>query len=147
MAFDFGGLGGAVSDIFGAVGDLSEAGAYKKAAAYATQNAAIAKTSTGIQENQAARQAFQVLGATQAAAGANNLALSGSALDVMKSNAQQTTLQKQLIENQGEIEQAGWLEKASADQGMAGAAKAAAGGGFLGGILKVAGVVAPFLGL
>lgn len=143
---DFSDLSGAASDLFGGIGDLSEASAYQKAAQYATENAAITQRSTAIQEMQATRQIYQVNSATIADTAASGLDVgSGSGQYLMRSNAQQGSLTKQLIENQGLINEQGYLAEASADQGMAASAKAAASGGFLSGLINgIAGVASLF---
>lgn len=133
-------LGSAVGDIFTGVGDLAQAAAYQQAASLAKKNAALVKLSTGIQEDEARRQAYKVAGQNVAAAGANNEALTGSAMDTLRSNAQQTTLQKTLIAEQGLINQQGWLEKAAADEGMAAASAASGAGSILGGVLGIFGL-------
>lgn len=137
MPLDFSGLGGAVDSIFSGVGSFIQAGSYDDAADLADKNAAIARLSTDIQLNQENRQAYKVIGATEAAVGAGGGALSGSALDVLKSNQQQLSLNKQLTEAQGEIDINSWKEKAGADRGAAEAAKASGGGDILGGILSI----------
>jgi hypothetical protein len=140
--FDYSGLGNAVQSIFGGVGGLLNAGGYDAAAGLARKNAAIEKLSTGIQLEQKARQGYQIIGATEAAAGANGLSLSGSAMDVLRSNRQQTSLETSLTAMQGEIDVNSWLEKAAADEGAAQAAQAGGIGGILGGVVQVAGLFA-----
>lgn len=131
---DFSGLGSAVSDIFSGVGGLMQAGAYDEAAEMAEKNAALSRLSTRIQVVQSRRKAYQILGATEAAAGANNISLSGSAMDVLRSNRQQTALETHLTELQGEIDTHSWEEKAAADRGAAQAAEAGGIGDIIGGI-------------
>lgn len=137
MATDFSGLGQGVSDIFGGLGDLSEASGYSEAASLAQKNASLVALSSNIQEEQETRQSYQTEGALQADVGANGLALGGSDMDVLKSNAQQLSLNKNLNAEQALIDSLGWEEKAQADTGMASAAQASAGGGFLSGILSI----------
>lgn len=133
----FGDLGGAVSDIFGAIGDKAEAGAYSEASTLAGQNAQIAAASGRIQQVQSDRQIYQSIGGSKADVAGAGLAASGSALDVIRSSTQQGALQKALIANQTSINVNGYQEEASAYQGMASAASAASTGGFLGGLLKI----------
>jgi hypothetical protein len=111
MAIDFSGLGGAASSIFSGVGSFMQAGAYEQAAALADKAADIEKLSTGIKLEQATRQGYQVLGATEAAAGANGLSLTGSAMDVLRSNRQQVSLEKNLTEMQGTIDEFGYRRR------------------------------------
>lgn len=138
-------LGGGISSLFGAAGDISEAKAYTQAATYAKQNEAITAASTRLQEAQASRKIFQTLGAQSAQVASAGFAASGSSLDLARSSIQQGSVQKQLIADQGLINENGFAEEASHYEGMASAAKKAAGGGILGGILKIAGAVAPFI--
>lgn len=133
---NFGDLGGAVSSIFGGIGDLSEASAYGKAANYAGQNAEIEQQSTAIQAMQAQRKITQTTGQEQAQVAGAGFANSGSSADLLRSSAEQGALTKNLIQEQGAITQNGYLEAQAQYQGMQGAAQAAAGGGILGGILK-----------
>lgn len=144
---NFGDLGGAVSSIFGGMGDLAEASSYKKAAQLATQNAAIAQESTRIQEAQANRNIFQTIGKQQAQVAGAGLAASGSAIDLLRSSQQQGELTRQLIGTQGLIQQQGFLQEANSYSGMASAAKAAGAGGILGGIMKGVGAVASVFAL
>lgn len=134
------GIGGAVSDIFGGIGDFAEAGAYGEASKLATENAGIVALSTGIKQEANTRQGYQVIGATEAAAGANDMAISGSSLDVLKSNAQQLSLEKTLTAEQGQIDINAWKEKAAADEGMAQAAQMGGIGSILGGALSLFGL-------
>lgn len=135
MATDFSGLGGAVSSIFSGVGGLMQAGAYGEAADLADKNAAIEKLSTDIKLTQKTRQGYQIIGATEAATGANNLSLSGSAMDVLRSNRQQIVLEKALTSEQGLIDINAWKEKAAADRGMAQAAEIGGIGDIIGGAI------------
>ncbi len=148
------GAGAGVSDIFSGIGDFAaasgyreEAKAYATAAKLSTENAGLVKLSTGIQETEATRMGLKVQGAVQAGAGANGESLSGSAMDVLRSNAQQISLQKNLVALQGEIDIKGWEEKAAADTGqskLASAESTAAqikgAGSILGGVLSIFGL-------
>lgn len=138
--FDYSGLGSAISGISGGVGGLLSAGAYDQAGDLADKNAGIAKLSTGIQLEQATRKGYQILGATEAAAGANNLSLSGSAMDILRSNREQTFLDHSLTALQGEIDVNSWKEKAASDHGAAQAAQAGGIGSILGGVVSIAGL-------
>jgi hypothetical protein len=142
MSFNFGDAGGAVSDIFGAMGDMSEASAYGQAAKYATQNAQLEQTSTQIQEFQANRAITQSIGATQAATAGAGFTQGGSSGDILRSSAAQGGLTKNLISIQGQVNENGYLEQASQFKGMQSAAQAAAGGGLFGGLLKGIGAIA-----
>lgn len=145
IAGGLGGLGGAVSSIFGGIGDFSEADAYKKAAEYSTLNAQLETESTDIQMTQARRQIFQAQGATRAAAGGAGLSLSGSIGDIIRSNQQQGNLQLQLVHTQGLINENAYLEQAAANKGMAAAAEAGGVGDIIGGVLKGAAAALAFV--
>lgn len=140
MAFDVGsavgGLGSAVSSIFGGIGDFEEASAYDKAAEYSAQNAQLEKESTAIQMLATKRQIFQAQGATAAYAAGAGLAKSGSVGDLLREGAQQGSLQMQLVHTQGLINENAYLEQEAANKGMASAARAGGVGDILGGILK-----------
>lgn len=140
----FGDIGGAVSDIFGAIGSFKSAQAYTTASNIELQNAAIAKESTQIQETQTNRQIFQTIGAQSAAVGAAGFANSGSSQDLLRSSLSQGALQRQVIQTQGNINVNSYEAQATAYQGQAAASKSAGIGGLLGGILKGAAAVAPF---
>lgn len=144
-SIDFGGLGGAVSGLFGAFGDFAEGRAYKTASQLAAQNAQIAMESMRIQETQASRQIYKTLGSQAAAVGGANLASSGSALDILRSSAQQGSLTKQLIQQQGLITAHGFEAESAQYQAMSQAAKGSGVGGIFGSILKGVGAVLPFL--
>lgn len=141
----FSGLSAGVNDIFGAIGDLKEADAYGSAAKIANQNAALAQESGNVQQLQMQRKIYQTVGAQRSEVAGAGLASSGSALDLFRSSMNQGALSKQLISLQTGINVGSFEQEASAYKGMASAAKAAAGGGFLGGALQIAGAVLPFL--
>lgn len=139
---DFGGIGSSVGSLFGAIGDFSEAGGYSQAAKLAKQNAQYVKLSTDIQEQEQQRQGYQVRGATEAAVASSGFSLSGSGMDILKSNMQQVSLNKGLTGLQGNINMNAWLEKAAADSGMASAATAGGIGGLISSGIELAAVLA-----
>lgn len=140
MAFGqstIGGIGGAVQDIFASQaqasglrlrsrGNLAEAELYDESGRLAKLNEEYTKQSTEIQNVQAERNILQTIGAQQAEVGAAGLASSGSALDLLRSSAQQGALTHQIITQQGAITEAGYEEQARAYSIMAGAARDAA---------------------
>lgn len=142
-----GGLGGAVGTIFGGVGQLAAAGGYEKASEIAAINAQISRQSSAIQQTQAQREIYKTLGGQQADIAGAGLAAAGSALDIVRSSAQQGALAKQLIAAQGMITTLGYEQESASYSAMAKAAKASGGGGILGGLLQGAGAVASFLAL
>lgn len=136
LSGELGGIGQGVSDLFGAIGQFEEAGAYNTAASYATQNAEISKESTAIQQTQLSRQLYQVQGAEQADVAGGGFKQSGSAIDVFRSNAQQGSLAHQLLGRQGIINENSYLAAAAQYKAMAQASNSAGIGGILGGIFS-----------
>lgn len=143
----FGDLGGAAADIFGGIGSEAAVSAYSKASALDQENAQITENSTAISIEQAKRQEMQTIGSETAQTAAAGFTLSGSAGDLLRSSAQQASLTNALTQNQGNITALGYTEKSQAEAGQAAASKAQASGGFLGGLLKLGGAIAPFVGL
>lgn len=135
---DLGFLGGAVKDIFGGVGDLTEAGGYKKAAQIEESNAQLAKASEQLQLFQTNRKVERAQGATTAGFAGAGLASSGSALDVLRMGTEQGALQKQIVSTQGQIQIQNFEQQAAADKALAAHAQAGAAGSFLGGVLDIA---------
>lgn len=143
MALDLGGGLAAAGDILGGVsnffgdqsqakafgyeaqGDAAEAKAYGQAATYAEQNAQISAESTKLQQYQQERQSLQVIGAGQAAAAANGGTGGGSAQDILRGSVAQGALTKQVIGEQGIINETAYHEQAAQYTGMQNAAIAA----------------------
>ena len=117
----------AEADFLKAEGDVTEGQNYTLAAALAGQNEQFTEQSTAVQELQTQRQIYQPRGTTQAEIAGADLGNSGSALDMMRSNAQQGGLNKQIIAQQGEITEAGYAEQQTAYTNLAGYANYAAG--------------------
>lgn len=130
-------FGGAVSDIFQgqatadalnlkAQGDLSEAQNYDLASTLATQNEQFTVQSTAVKEAQQQRQIYMGMGSTQADVAGSGFQMGGSALDLMRSGAQQGALTQQVTGQQGLITEAGYTEQAQAYTNMSAAARYAA---------------------
>jgi hypothetical protein len=130
-------LGGAVSDLFGAMGSRSAAGSYGEAATIAEQNAAIAKESTVIKETQLQRQIYQTIGAQKSDIAGAGLAESGSALDLLRSSASQGALSKAIAGEQGQITVNAYNEQAQQFQAMQNAANATSTAQTIGGVLQL----------
>lgn len=151
MSF-FGAIGGAVQDFFGAAaasdtaeGDRDAASAYRKAEHIAEQNAELTGVSTQIQEAQLHRKVEQTIGAETADVAAANLA-GGTAGDLMRSSLQQGALANAVVAAQGGVNRNAFEQQATAYEGMAESADAAANaadkssmGGLLGGALGLLG--------
>lgn len=127
--------GTAVSDIFAGFaasdkieGDLLEQQSYQEAAQLAQQNEQYTKMSTAIQEAQSNRELLLAQGRTTSEVAGGGFSLSGSALDILRSNASQGALKTAVLGQQGAITEAGYAEQAQSYQNMAAAAGAAAKG-------------------
>lgn len=132
-ASTFTAAGTAVSDIFAGFGDLTQAKgdileqqAYEKAAALARQNVEFTKESTAIKEAQQGRELSLSLGRTTSEVAGAGFAASGSALDILRSSAQQGAIAKAVTGEQGLITEAGYQEQAESYDLMAQAAGNAA---------------------
>jgi hypothetical protein len=139
-----------VSDIFAGFGDeakasmdLSEQQEYELASKLATQNEQFTQMSTAIQEAQQQREITQALGKTTAQVAGAGFADSGSAIDIMRSNAQQGAQAQAVLSEQGLITEASYKEQAQSFNLMASAAgeaasmeKTAAIGSFVSGALS-----------
>lgn len=155
----FSNAGGAVSDLFGGFADFAKsAGAAAEAKQYgvaeklAKQNAEYEQESTAVRDMQQQRTTYQMVGGAQADVAAAGFSNSGSALDILRSNASQGALASAVLEKQGAITTAGYQEQAKSYDIMQKAAKAQQGSDMLGGIgsfisgaLKGAAAVAPFV--
>lgn len=126
-------LGGAVNDLFAAdalrfkaKGSRIEAQEYDLARQLALENAQFAKTSTELKQFQTQRTIYQTLGQQRADVASSGFAASGSALDIMRSSAEQGALTKAVVGQQGLIEEAGYKEQADSYSLMAQAARMAA---------------------
>lgn len=122
-------LGGAVSDLFGASsdkakaqGDFIEAKDYTLASTLADQNEQFTETSTKIKEAQADRQLTMQIGGQRADVAGAGFAESGSALDLLRSSAQQGALNRAVLGQQGLIQEAGYKEQAQSYTNMSEAA-------------------------
>lgn len=125
--------GGAVSDLFSAdalrtkaKGSRIEAQEYDLASELALRNEQFAKTSTELKQYQTQRSIYSTLGQQQADVASSGFAASGSALDIMRDSAAQGALTKEVVGQQGLIEEAGYREQAQSYQLMASASRMAA---------------------
>lgn len=148
-SFDFGSIASGAADLLGGfsslqAGNAGASAAKANAATYRT-NAQITANSTKLQVMQQQRKAYQVLGGQRADIAGAGLAASGSALDVIRSSATQASVDKSLIQMQGQMNVNSLLGQATQADAEAAAAKSKGGGGFFGGILKAIGTVAPII--
>ena len=139
----------AASDLVGGVSDYfagqAQAKGANQAADYYKQAAAITERATQLKEIQAQRGIYQTQSAAQAAAGANNLEMGGSAADIIRSNAQQGALTRSTIAEQGRIQEQAYLGQAASAAAEAKASKSSGKGGLVGGALSAVSTVAQFI--
>ena len=121
------------SDLFAGFGDeakasmdLAEQQEYELAGKLATQNEQFTQMSTAIQEAQQQREITQAMGKTTAQVAGAGFAESGSALDILRSNAQQGAQAQAVLSEQGLINEASYKEQAQSFNLMAQAAGEAA---------------------
>ena len=138
----FSGISAGIGDIFGGIGDLSEAAAYGQAAKIAQQNATLSVESGAIQQLQASRKIYQTVSAQGAQVAGAGLKQAGSAGDLYRASVSQGALTKQLIGLQTGINANSFQQEAAAYKGMQGAAQASGIGGILGGIVQGIGAFA-----
>lgn len=169
-ASTFSDIAGGIGDIFAASGDQTKAQAlelkaqgdilegqnYGLAAQFAEQNAQFTAESTAIKQAQIERQTTMSLGETTADVAGAGFATSGTALDLLRDSASQGAITKAVAGQQGLITQAGYQEQAQSYQNMqaaanlaaqedrlaADAAKSAATGDMITGVLKGVAAVA-----
>lgn len=110
---------GAVSDLFAAsadkskaTGDFLEAQNYDLAGGLATQNAQYQQWTTNIQALQAEKKTMQSAGTATADIAGSGLATSGSGMDLLRENAENGAIAKDVGITQGNIQEAGYEEQA-----------------------------------
>ena len=122
---DFGSLFGGIGDF---ISGMYTSKGYEASEAYYREAARVTKLQGALKDTAIRRQIFQTEGAATAAAGASGIKLSGSVLDVIKSNTQQGFLTKAVNVMQTNLEYKSYMAQAAQ-------AKAAAKGSFWGGIM------------
>jgi hypothetical protein len=132
-----------------AKGDLLEAQAYSEAAGLADLNEKFTEESTAIKDMQTQRTINKTLGQQRADVAGAGFAESGSALDLLRESSSQGALQRQVLQRQGLITEAGYREQAESYRLMSQAAteaasaeKTAATGSFISGTIKAVASVA-----
>jgi hypothetical protein len=126
-------FGAGVSDLFAAKGDeakakfdLAEQQQYTLAGQFAGQEEQYTAMSTQIKQAQQEREAHQALGTTSAQIAGAGFGASGSAMDILRSGAQQGALSNAVLGEQGLITEQGYQEQQQSYTLMAGAAGEAA---------------------
>ena len=119
-------VGAGVSDIFAGFGDIDkmkadelEQGQYDQAAQFAGQEAQYSQASTAIQVAQKNRDVTMAMGKTASEVAGAGFAASGSALDIMRSNAQQGALATAVTSENGQIQTQGFQEQQQSYETMA----------------------------
>jgi hypothetical protein len=119
-------VAGGVSDIFAGFGDIDkmkadelEQGQYDQAAQFAGQEAQFSQQSTAIQVAQKNRETTMAMGKTASEVAGAGFAASGSALDIMRSNAQQGALATAVTSENGQIQTQGFQEQQQSYETMA----------------------------
>jgi hypothetical protein len=115
----------AAADLLQGQGDVLEGQAYGEASSLAELNAQYTEASTGIQEAQAQRQQYQVIGNEKAEVAGAGLKNAGTAADLLRSSVQQGALNQAITVAQGQITVAGYNEQAQSYTAMQGAANLA----------------------
>lgn len=133
--------GQVINDLFQSEGSTAEANSFTTASQLAQQNAALTNTSTKIQETQTARSVFQTEGTQMADVAGAGFTESGSALDLLRSTAQQGALAESLVNIQGAINENSYAAQAGAYAGAAASAKEAAQGNTVGAIAALGGAL------
>jgi hypothetical protein len=125
-------IGGAVSDLFAAQGyrakaqgDVFEQQNYLLAAQYAENEKQYTEWSTAIKNTQEQRELSKSLGQTRADVAGAGFAESGSALDILRSSAQQGAQAQAVTREQGLVTEQGYEEQAQSYRNMAAAAQVA----------------------
>ncbi len=129
---DFGSL---FSGIGSFLSGQATASGYKAAAKYYKEAARVTLLQGQLKDTAIRRQIFQVQGAAEAAAGANNLKLSGSVLDVIRSNRREGYMTKAVTAMQTQLEYKNYIMQAKQASAMASAASSSGMMGLLGGIM------------
>lgn len=135
----------AASDLFAGAGSIfsgfAEAGGSNEAAKMYSQAAGFAEEGGKLKDLMLRRQAFQTIGGAQSDVASNGLKLSGSAVDIMRSNAQQAALTKGVTDLNTRISVEGYDAQAASAKA---AADAQSGGGLLSGIGSLVGMASAF---
>ena len=111
----------------------------------AKEEAQFTQIQTGVQVVQQQRQITQALGSETAGYASSGIAMSGTALDVLQSSAEQGALAKQMTQFKGEQQVYAYDEQAKSYEQMAEAAQNASTGSFIGAGIQAVASIAAFL--
>lgn len=137
-AGQWGDIGGAANDLFGAVGAFGAAKGLKNAANISRQNEDLSRQSTAIKLVMQQRDLYRSIGGTQADLAGAGLAQSGSALDILRSSAQEGAMAHQLLQQQGAMDALGYEQEAQGYEAQASAKKKSGIGSLIGAGLGIA---------
>lgn len=130
------GIGSIFSGLGSIFGGLSSASGYREEAKFYGAAAGYQKLSGQLQDVAYRRQAYQLIGTTQADVGGNGLKMSGSAVDVLRSNAQQAGLTRGIANINNNIQVQSYLAQ---QQGAEAEATSAESSGVFGGLGSILG--------
>jgi hypothetical protein len=112
-------IGSAVGDLLGgagdAISDFSRASAFGNNAEIDKIQAGMSTMMTRVDAARQEQRTYRIEGTQTAAASANGLNVSGSALDVLHETARQASLDKSLIEYKGGVNTQDWQLKRKSD--------------------------------
>lgn len=137
----FGDAGGAVNDIFAAMGKKAEAKNYGMAADLAGENAQFTKESTAVKLAQTQRDIYKVIGGQQTEIAGSGFEASGSGLDLLRDSSAQGALEKNLQSVQGAMTEAGFEEQQQSYLAMQKSAKGGVFGSELAAAFKIGGMI------
>jgi hypothetical protein len=142
MAADYFGAGG---DLFQGVmtglGDFAEAGASREAGKLYGEAAGFAATGGALKDMMLKRQAFQTIGGSMADVGSAGFKNAGSAMLLMKSNAQQASIAKAINDVNTRIAVTSYTIQSKEAYAAAQAQEDAGIGSIVGGVLGAAGAI------
>lgn len=139
MADYFGAAGDLFSGVMNGFGDFAEAAGSRKAAALYGQAASYAKTEGGLKDLMLKRQAFQTIGGAMADVGSGGFKMAGSALEIMRSNAQQASLSRAITDLNTRIQVNSFTAQEEAAKAAAASQTDQGIGSIIGGIFGAAG--------
>lgn len=141
MSDMFGAGSSMFSGLGNAFGDFAEAAGSSQAAALYGQAAQYSELGGKIKDMMLRRQAFQVIGGTQSDVAGSGLKMSGTAVDVLRSNAQQASLSRAVTDVNTRIQ----VNSYTAQEDAAKAAASAQTDAGIGGLLSTAMSAASFI--
>jgi hypothetical protein len=130
------GIGSIFSGFGSLFGGSSAASGYREEAKFYGEAAQYQKLSGQLQDVAARRNAYQIIGKTQADVAGSGLKMAGSAVDVLRSNAQQASLTRSIGDINNNIQVQSYLAQ---QQGAEAEATASESSGLFGGLGQILG--------